>query len=643
MPDSTPAVFLSYASQDADAARRIAEALRAAGIEVWFDQNELVGGDAWDQKIRRQIQSCTLFVPVISSHTEARPEGYFRLEWKLAVDRSHLMSDDHPFLFPVVIDDTPDATARVPDRFRERQWMRLNDRDTPESLAKRVQAMLNTERVPATPQPTKPDDAPRTESPPPPRQWFQRKSTKLIGMALGLTAFAFLVLRPIWWSQLQSLESNASETTATITAPLSEADELVAKAWDAMQRTPEPYRSGLELADDYAERATELEPGNAAAWAVWSQVDTWTVALNYDRSPARREEARTKAARAMSLAPESYEARLAEACYLVRGEGFHTVSTFATDLESRLRTLLQERPDEPRALLALGHFLRSSRRYEESAQTFDRLARNPDQIWVAAATNAKAFALRRVDGTAARVAAEQSVEAQPFYANIYFLAAEALSWQGDLDAGKAWIDRMPPADLMEDFGLQAALRVFHWRREPDQMLRLLNAVPRDWLQSNLYTGPKAYWTGVAHAMAGNAEAATLAWQSALRLVDERLAGQPDNAGLLVWRGGLLTELGDPDAAARALTLARQLGLETDEAALPRNVGLLLEPDPESRVERLRRFFPWALLNYSPDLDDLRGLPAFQQLLAEAERDPDRNPHANTAPSRQSPDGTTEDL
>jgi TIR domain-containing protein len=31
------AVFLSYASQDAEAAQRICEALRAAGIEVWFD------------------------------------------------------------------------------------------------------------------------------------------------------------------------------------------------------------------------------------------------------------------------------------------------------------------------------------------------------------------------------------------------------------------------------------------------------------------------------------------------------------------------------------------------------------------------------------------------------------------------------
>src|SRR4051812_15694691 len=72
------AVFLSYAREDADAARRIAEALRAAGIEVWFDETELGGGDAWDQKIRKQIKDCALFMPVISAQTNARREGYFR-------------------------------------------------------------------------------------------------------------------------------------------------------------------------------------------------------------------------------------------------------------------------------------------------------------------------------------------------------------------------------------------------------------------------------------------------------------------------------------------------------------------------------------------------------------------------------------
>jgi TolB-like protein len=119
------AVFLSYASQDAEAAQKICEALRAASIEVWFDKSELRGGDVWDRSIRQQIRECQLFVPVISAHTDARREGYFRREWKLAVDRTHDMSERVAFLVPVVIDDTSDSRADVPDRFREVQWSRL--------------------------------------------------------------------------------------------------------------------------------------------------------------------------------------------------------------------------------------------------------------------------------------------------------------------------------------------------------------------------------------------------------------------------------------------------------------------------------------------------------------------------------------
>src|SRR6516164_10486960 len=116
------AVFLSYASEDAEAARRICDALRAAGIEVWLDQSELRGGDAWDRQIRERIHSCRLFIALISNHTQARDEGYFRHEWKLAVERTHHMSDKKPFLFPVVIDDTRERGASVPDKLREVQW-----------------------------------------------------------------------------------------------------------------------------------------------------------------------------------------------------------------------------------------------------------------------------------------------------------------------------------------------------------------------------------------------------------------------------------------------------------------------------------------------------------------------------------------
>jgi TolB-like protein/Tfp pilus assembly protein PilF len=135
-------VFISYASQDTEAAGRICEALRATGIEVWFDRSELRGGDAWDQSIRKQIKTCDLFLPVISRNTHDRDEGYFRLEWKLAVDRCHLMAADKAFLFPVVIDDTRDDDERVPERFRDVQWTRLPGGVTPAAFVERVRRLL---------------------------------------------------------------------------------------------------------------------------------------------------------------------------------------------------------------------------------------------------------------------------------------------------------------------------------------------------------------------------------------------------------------------------------------------------------------------------------------------------------------------
>jgi TolB-like protein len=118
-------VFLSYASEDRSAAQVLRDALPSHGVEVWYDETDLAGGDAWDQKIRQQIRECDFFIPVISAQTEARHEGYFRREWRLAVERSLDMADDHLFLLPVVIDETPQGSARVPEKFLAVQWTRV--------------------------------------------------------------------------------------------------------------------------------------------------------------------------------------------------------------------------------------------------------------------------------------------------------------------------------------------------------------------------------------------------------------------------------------------------------------------------------------------------------------------------------------
>ena len=138
MTEPSRAVFLSYASQDAEAARRICDALRAAGIEVWFDQSELRGGDTWDRKIRQQIRDCALFIPIISVNTQTRSEGYFRLEWHLADQRTHLMGKSRAFLVPVCIDGTPELDADIPDSFAAVHWTRLGGGETPSSFVEQI-------------------------------------------------------------------------------------------------------------------------------------------------------------------------------------------------------------------------------------------------------------------------------------------------------------------------------------------------------------------------------------------------------------------------------------------------------------------------------------------------------------------------
>jgi TolB-like protein len=147
----TGGIFISYASQDAEAAKRICEALRAGGLEVWLDQSELRGGETWDRQIRKQIQDCALFIPVVSANAHARVEGYFRLEWKLAIDRSHQMAPDQTFLLPVVIDETSRADERIPDRFRELQWSRLPGGLASPTFVEHVRRLLSPTSNDATP------------------------------------------------------------------------------------------------------------------------------------------------------------------------------------------------------------------------------------------------------------------------------------------------------------------------------------------------------------------------------------------------------------------------------------------------------------------------------------------------------------
>jgi hypothetical protein len=140
----TGAIFVSYANEDAEAASRLAEGLRSAGLEVWFDKDALRMGEDWARGIRRGIERCSLFLPVISRRalSEENRRRFFWREWNDAADFARGMAPDEVFIVPVAIDDTRIDHAPLPDSFRRAQGKTLPEGNVTPDVAELLKELV---------------------------------------------------------------------------------------------------------------------------------------------------------------------------------------------------------------------------------------------------------------------------------------------------------------------------------------------------------------------------------------------------------------------------------------------------------------------------------------------------------------------
>src|SRR5213078_2026045 len=80
--------------------------------------------------------------------------GYFRREWKLAVDRTSDMAASRAFIMPVLIDEIPAGAAEVPEEFLRYQWTTLAKGVASPEFVSQLKRLLES------PRPARPADLP---------------------------------------------------------------------------------------------------------------------------------------------------------------------------------------------------------------------------------------------------------------------------------------------------------------------------------------------------------------------------------------------------------------------------------------------------------------------------------------------------
>ena len=150
------AVFISYCATDAagnsakdsQVALAIREALESRGIDVWLDKDQLQGGDEYERKIERYVNTCSLFMPLISETTESREGGFFRKEWSWALRKMpDFTGSGRQFLFPVVIDNINPYQAKVPEEFKRIQFTPVVNAKPDAQFVNRVQWLYEKSRT----------------------------------------------------------------------------------------------------------------------------------------------------------------------------------------------------------------------------------------------------------------------------------------------------------------------------------------------------------------------------------------------------------------------------------------------------------------------------------------------------------------
>lgn len=136
--DKKPKIFLSYAHEDIGMAKRIYEDLKRYGLDLWFDNESLLGGQNWKFEINKAIKQSTCFLAILSNES-INTIGYVQKELKIALDMLDLHPKNKTYILPVRIEEC----EPIEERLSELHWIDVFPERDYQAGIRKILAVMN--------------------------------------------------------------------------------------------------------------------------------------------------------------------------------------------------------------------------------------------------------------------------------------------------------------------------------------------------------------------------------------------------------------------------------------------------------------------------------------------------------------------
>jgi TolB-like protein/Flp pilus assembly protein TadD len=381
----------------------------------------------------------------------------------------------------------------------------------------------------------------------------------------------------------------------------------------------------LKQSKQLYQRAIELDPQFALAFARYSQLESWIV-HRFERTPERREKAQTLAERALQLQPDLPEAHLARGFSYYYGDNNYAAALKEFEIA---RSGL---PNESEVYFSIGAIQRRQGKWAESTANLEKaVSLNPKDIWALQNLAFNYQMLRNFDK--ANEAIDRALALDPTALGPLEVKSQlAVAEKGDFSVAEKAFDAVKSAQMSAQDRLETAnsrADVFLLERKYRQGLQAVESLPDDQLAAFPGAlGDKYYEIGFARKALQDEAGAHEAFLKAKNAVEEELKRSPDVEKTHIRLAKVLAQLGERDAALAEAQRATELLPESKDAfggpeitAGVAEVYTILG-DKSGAIEILEELLsqPSAVtvqgLKINPIWDPLRSDPAFQKLCEE---------------------------